>query len=676
MQPACIADLLCDSLPGMQGNVLTACPASQDAAGAAEQLRQARTFVMRAERAAPGLDAWPFVAPAVASALARVPQSCPDPRGAAHAGTVVDACTGVGRDSASPSLPLQRDAAGLQRRALAQLYAHVSPANAAKLAAAVRGLPASPAEAGPAPGADGGAHACPAENGSIGEPRTVAAGTLNVPLDKGASPPRQWWVVEQGPPLGASAAWLALAARCVAGAAGDAGDVEHEYDAVARPCLNRLERSHLAALAAWLVLGGPPPLPGAPELARGALPPGLRARVARDAAAALEQALAADAGPSVSVLRAARGELVVGNGPAGGGPAGREHATGVQGPDGVYPTGAAAADSDAHGAGEGALHGLLAELRREAGWLGVLGHIQERVALAPAELAAVEAALAGRAQATSSPGARQPQVSAVAGAQGAGQGGGDSELGGPLGASMTVSSQAGGAPVRDADPGTNPARDPLAACVRGLAAGSCSAAKLLAVAAAAVGAANGGSAGSVRARANAEALVAQGIAGALSSALQALGDGSAVGAQAALDLEGVARCLASSDASSTGPGDTHAAGTPQGELSGSASSRARAPRNGLRPSGGKGSGAPAPEWRQVIAGMRDAAWAQLLAHAASQQGGAGASDAPALRLLGNLALDAGVRPPSMCALLGQCRMFTCSIAIMSMSVEKLRQVWH
>ncbi|KAK9831894.1 hypothetical protein WJX81_006720 [Elliptochloris bilobata] len=43
---------------------------TQDAAGAAEQLRQARIFVQRAERAAPGLDAWPFVAPLVAAALA------------------------------------------------------------------------------------------------------------------------------------------------------------------------------------------------------------------------------------------------------------------------------------------------------------------------------------------------------------------------------------------------------------------------------------------------------------------------------------------------------------------------------------------------------------------------------------------------------------------------------
>ena len=597
--------------------------------------------MLRAERAAPGLDAWPFVAPAVATALSRVPQPRADPPSAPPAGT------------RGGPLPARRDAAGHQQRALTQLYVHVSPANAAKLAAAVRGLPTLPPEAGPAPGSDCGARAHPSENGGISRSGTAAAGP-----NWGGSAPRQWWAVERGAPLGTSAAWLALAVRCVAGAAGDAGDVEHEYDAHARPCLNRLERPHLAALAAWLVLAGPPPLPGAPILARGALPPGLRARAARDAAAALEQALAADAAPSVTALQAAQGKLAVGNGPAVGKPRGSAGAQGVRvGPGGERGPGGTPADSGGPGAEAGALPSLLAELRAEAGWLGVLGNIQQRVALAPGELAAVEAALAGRAQAAGPPGACQPYASAAAGALDAGQGRDSTELDGLLGAATSASSRAGDAPVGDHGPGpnlgseSNPTPDPLAACISGLAAGGCSAAKLLAVAAAALGAVGDGSEGSEAAHTDAEALVAREVAGALSSALRALGAGGAGGAQAALHLEGMARCLATSCAPSDDPGDTPAAETPQGELSPSARPRARAPRNGLPPGGGKGPGSDLPEWHCAVAGMRDAAWAQLLAHAASRQGGAGASDAAALRLLGELALDAGARGPSMCVLL-------------------------
>ncbi len=233
-------------------------------------------FVQRAERAAPALDAWPFVAALVAGALSAhcpglEPSATPDP-------------------APGSASPLQQPGASeLRALALAQLYAHVTPANAAKLAAAVRGLPASADSRAPVPAGRPGAGALPAggpsysaghaglakapmpagsepaENGgpsAPSEPARVSGGMrvapgAPAPAPPPAAAPQAAWGAPEGPagqpgapeagtaqaagaaPLGPSAAWLALAARAVAGAAGDAGELEHEYEAHARPALAR-----------------------------------------------------------------------------------------------------------------------------------------------------------------------------------------------------------------------------------------------------------------------------------------------------------------------------------------------------------------------------------------------------------------------------------------------------
>ena len=620
----------------------------QDARKAAEQLRQARVFVQRAERAAPALDAWPFVAALVAGSLAGLPGMRGAGAGAAAGAAGPGAAAGESLSasagpSGGPSWTLAgalcpNNAGELQRQALAQLYTHVSPANAAKLAAAVRGLPAAE---------DAGAAAAALGNGpvvgaapfapSFAEKQASSASANAGTAGPGAAQGLQSRVMTAGgaPALGASAAWLALAVRAVADAAGDGGDAEHEYDTHARPSLSRLAPEHLAALAAWLVLAGPPPLPGAPVLAPGALPPGLRARAARDATAAAEQALApAHAGtpsmnPSSKPLKTALGSST-----ADGAAAGRQGAVAVEngGDGGVEEQGGALT-----------LRALLEELRREAGRLGVLGEVRARVALAPAELAAVEAML------MADPGHRvcpaRPHDD---------RSGGAAAAGGPP-----------NEPGRDPNPGDpnpGPMPDLLAACIRGLALGGCNVHKLLAISNAVLGSAPdglpGGGGGTSDAAA-AHALVASAVADVVAAALVKLGGGGAVAATATAAsgaaLQGVAHCLAGPCLLNGAHGPLKECPSPTGGPLGvrDVDRSARFGREGLHGNGGEaaaGGGSPAAATAMAVAVMRNAMCAELVAYADARRGGAGAQDAPALQLLAEIWPDAGAGRAARCSI--------------------------
>jgi len=385
-----------------------------------------------------------------------------------------------------------------------------------------------------------------------------------------------------------------------------------------RALWGRLAPADLAGLARWLVLGGPPPLPGAPALAPGALPPGLRARAARDTMAAVEEALAASGGPSGKLLSGGGGGGAAADGdpaaPAAGGDAG--------------PDGRGAADlangvqAGAHGTGDGdaeqGLRPLLAALRREAGRLGVLGEVRARAGLAPAELAAVEAALADGP----GPTAHDPAHGAAVSAAHAAQGGQAARAGGAGGGEA-----AGGGAGETADGAADDPRGPLAECVRGLAARGCGVHKLLAVADAALG---GGAAGDGRDGAGvgeaARSFVARAVADVVRTSLSALGAGGEGAAAAGAALEGAVACLA-------GPGVPADYGAPPAD-------GAVRPRNGLRHADATAAAvddaAAGEGCAGDVAAMRDAAWAELGAHAAARAGGAAAADAPALRLLEQL----------------------------------------
>lgn len=612
-------------------------------------------FVQRAERAAPALDAWPFIAALVAGALAGLPGMRDTGAEAAAGAAGPEAAVGESRSASAgppggPSWtlagPLCTNAGELQRQALAQLYTHVSPANAAKLAAAMRGLPAAE---------DAGAAAAALGNGPKGEaapfaPSSVApaeeqassaaanAGTAAPGAVQGSN--LRFMTAGGAPALGASAAWLALAVRAVADAAGDAGDAEHEYDTHARPSLSRLAPEHLAALAAWLVLAGPPPLPGAPVLAPGALPPGLRARAARDATAAAEQALApAHAGTPSTNLSSKPSKTALGS-TADGAAAGRRQ-------------GSVAVEDGGNGGvkeqeGALALRALLDELRHEAGRLGVLGEVRARVALAPAELTAVEAMLMADPSHRVSPARSHDDRS-----------GGAAAAGGPP-----------GEPGRDPNPGDpNPRPMPnlLAACIRGLAAGGCNVHKLLAISDAVLGSASdglpGGGGGSSDAAA-AHALVASAVADVVAAALLKLGGGGAgagagAGATATVAsgaaLQGVAHCLAGPCLSNGAHGPLKECTSPTDAPLGvrNVDRSARFGRKGLHGDGGEaaaGGGSPAAATATTVAMMRNAMCAKLVAYADARRGGAGAQDAPALQLLAELWPDAGAGRAARCSI--------------------------
>jgi len=381
----------------------------------------------------------------------------------------------------------------------------------------------------------------------------------------------------------------------------------------------RLAPADLVGLARWLVLGGPPPLPGAPALAPGALPPGLRARAAHDAMAAVEEALAVSCRPSGKLLSGSGGGAAAA---ADGSPA-APAADGNAGPDGRGATDLAnSMQAGGHSAGDGdmdpGLRPLLAALQREAGRLGVLGEVRARAGLAPAELAAVEAALAvGPGLAPHDP-ARGAALSAA----NAAQGGQAARAAGAAGGEA-----AGGGAAEAADGAADDPQGPLTECVRGLAARGCGVHKLLAVADAALG---GGAGGDSHDGASvgeaARSFVARAVADVFRTALSAHGAGGEGAAAAGSALDGAVACLA-------GPGVPADQGAPP------ANGAVQRPRNGLRRADDGAAtvdDAAARGCAGDVAAMRNAAWAELHAFAAARAGGAAAADAPALRLLDQL----------------------------------------